>query len=55
LTADLAERGVLVMPGTIFETPGWFRICLTATADSLEAALPHLRDAMAATTGIGRA
>ncbi|WP_323097509.1 aminotransferase class I/II-fold pyridoxal phosphate-dependent enzyme [Intrasporangium sp. YIM S08009] len=43
--AGLAERGVLVMPGAIFETPGWFRICLTATADSLEAALPHLRAA----------
>ncbi len=44
-SADLAARGVLVMPGTIFETPGWFRICLTATADSLEAALPRLRAA----------
>jgi aspartate aminotransferase len=54
-TADLAERGVLVMPGAIFETPGWFRICLTATADSLEAALPRLRDAMAAATGVGTA
>jgi aspartate aminotransferase len=29
------------MPGALFETPGWFRICLTATAESIEAALPH--------------
>lgn len=42
---DLSRRGVLVMPGTLFETPGWFRICLTATAESLEAAVPHLRAA----------
>jgi aspartate aminotransferase len=43
---ELSRRGVLVMPGTIFETPGWFRICLTATAESVEAALPHLREAI---------
>ena len=39
--AALERRGVLVMPGALFETPGWFRICLTATAESIEAALPH--------------
>ena len=37
---DLAERGVLVAPGTIFETPGFFRICLTATEEMCERALP---------------
>ncbi|MFC7596433.1 aminotransferase class I/II-fold pyridoxal phosphate-dependent enzyme [Terrabacter sp. GCM10028922] len=42
---DLARRGVLVMPGTLFETPGWFRICLTATAETIEAAIPRLREA----------
>jgi aspartate aminotransferase len=42
---DLARRGVLVMPGTLFETPGWFRICLTATSETIEAAIPRLRDA----------
>jgi aspartate aminotransferase len=36
----LAERGVLVMPGTVFETPGFFRICLTATDEMCERALP---------------
>ena len=49
--ATLARRGVLVMPGALFETPGWFRICLTATAESIEAALPHF----AARSGRGQA
>lgn len=47
--ASLARQGVLVMPGTLFETPGWFRICLTATAETIEAAIPHFRTAIAAT------
>ena len=47
--ASLERRGVLVMPGALFETPGWFRICLTATAESIEAALPHFRAAIEAT------
>ena len=44
--AALARRGVLVMPGALFETPGWFRICLTATMESVEAALPHFAAAL---------
>jgi aspartate aminotransferase len=36
----LAERGVLVMPGTVFEMPGFFRLCLTATDETCERALP---------------
>ena len=28
------------MPGRVFETPGCFRICLTATADTIERSLP---------------
>ena len=44
--ADLARRGVLVMPGRLFETPGYFRICLTATTESIEASLPHFRAAI---------
>jgi aspartate aminotransferase len=44
--AALERRGVLVMPGTLFETPGWFRICLTATAETIEAAIPHFRSAI---------
>ena len=38
--ALLADAGVLVMPGRLFETPGFFRICLTATMDTIEASLP---------------
>lgn len=49
--AELERRGVLVMPGALFETPGWFRICLTATADTIEAAIPRLRDAYVQATG----
>ena len=44
--AGLERRGVLVIPGALFETPGWFRICLTATAESIEAALPHFAAAL---------
>ena len=42
--AALAARGVRVMPGTLFERPAHFRICLTATADMIETALPAFRD-----------
>ena len=47
----LAERGVLVMPGTVFEVPGHFRISLTGTADMLDRALPGFRTAIGATAG----
>jgi aspartate aminotransferase len=43
----LSDLGVLVMPGRIFETPGWFRICLTATMETVEASLPRFAEAMA--------
>jgi aspartate aminotransferase len=36
----LAARDVFVMPGTLFERPGDFRISLTASADMVERALP---------------
>jgi aspartate aminotransferase len=39
----LAARGVLVMPGTLFDRPGDFRISLTATAEMIERALPAFR------------
>jgi aspartate aminotransferase len=42
--AALAERGVYVLPGTVFDRPGHFRISLTATGEMLERALPALRD-----------
>lgn len=37
---DLAERGVLVLPGSLFEAPGAFRISLTARDDMVERSLP---------------
>jgi aspartate aminotransferase len=36
----LARREVLVLPGTIVEVPGWFRISLTASDEMVERALP---------------
>lgn len=43
-TAALARRGVYVLPGTVFDRPGHFRISLTATMEMLERALPALRE-----------
>lgn len=43
----LAEQGILVMPGALFETPGFFRICLTATDEMCERALPGFATAIA--------
>lgn len=43
----LAEMGVLVIAGRIFETPGFFRISLTATLETIEASLPHFAKAFA--------
>lgn len=39
-TRILAERGVFVMPGTLFEQPTDFRISLTGSAEMIEASLP---------------
>ena len=41
--ATLAARGVYLLPGTVFDRPGHFRISLTATMEMLERALPALR------------
>jgi aspartate/methionine/tyrosine aminotransferase len=38
----LADRGVYLMPGTMFDRPEHFRVSLTATADTIERALPAL-------------
>jgi len=43
----LADHGILVMPGRIFETPGYFRISLTAAWDTIEASLPGFAAAYA--------
>ena len=35
----LAEEDVLVLPGTVVEVPGWFRISLTASDAMVERSL----------------
>ncbi len=42
----LAERQVLVLPGSIFEVPGYFRLSLTATSEMIDRALPAFRAAL---------
>jgi aspartate aminotransferase len=42
----LAEQQILVMPGEMFETPGFFRICLTATEETCERSLPGFAAAL---------
>ena len=41
----LAERQVLVLPGSIFEVPGYFRVSLTANNEMIDRALPVFRAA----------
>ena len=35
----LAEEDVLILPGTVVEVPGWFRISLTASDEMVERSL----------------
>lgn len=46
-TELLKAEGVLVLPGTVFETPGFFRICLTANDAMIERGLPGFAAAIA--------
>ncbi len=41
----LARHRVLVLPGTIVETPGWFRISLTASDEMVDAGIPRFEAA----------
>jgi aspartate aminotransferase len=43
----LARHQVLVLPGTIVEVPGWFRVSLTASDDMVESAIPRFAAARA--------
>jgi aspartate aminotransferase len=45
-TEMLIEENVAVLPGTLFETPGYFRICLTANDEMIERGLPGFRRAI---------
>jgi len=47
----LAERQVLVLPGTICQAPGYFRVSLTADNEMIDRALPVFRTAVAEVTG----
>jgi aspartate aminotransferase len=42
----LARENVYVMPGNVFELPGWFRISLTANDDMVDRALPAFETAL---------
>jgi aspartate aminotransferase len=41
---ELADRNVFVLPGSIMNTPGYFRISLTASDEMVDRALPAFRD-----------
>jgi aspartate aminotransferase len=43
----LARHRVLVLPGTVVETPGWFRISLTASDRMVEDGIPRFAAAIA--------
>ena len=45
-TERLAAKDVFVFPGIMFETPGFFRISLTANEDMIERSLPIFRTAI---------
>jgi aspartate aminotransferase len=42
----LARHRVLVLPGTIVEVPGWFRVSLTASAEMVEMGIPRFAAAL---------
>ena len=46
-TETLARHRVLVLPGSIVEVPGWFRVSLTASDAMVEAAIPRFEAARA--------
>jgi aspartate aminotransferase len=50
-TDTLARHRVLVLPGSIVEVPGWFRVSLTASDDMVEAAIPRFAAARSEVLG----
>ena len=46
----LAKHRVLVLPGTVVEVPGWFRISLTASDEMVERGIPGFAAAFAEAT-----
>ncbi len=47
----LARHRVLVLPGSVVEVPGWFRISLTASDEMVEAGIPRFAAAWQEATG----
>jgi aspartate aminotransferase len=47
----LARHRVLVLPGTIVEVPGWFRVSLTSSDEMVEAGIPRFAAARHEVTG----
>ena len=45
-TESLAARDVFVLPGVLFETPGFFRVSLTANEEMVERSLPAFAEAI---------
>jgi aspartate aminotransferase len=45
--ANLRSHDVFVLPGAMFEMPGWFRISLTANDDMVERAIPGFAKSIA--------
>lgn len=45
-TEQLAEHDVFVLPGTIFELPGWIRLSITANDDMIERGIPGFERGM---------
>ena len=50
----LNQHKVLVLPGTIVETPGWFRISLTASDEMVERGVPGFAAALAEANAQGQ-
>ena len=50
----LTRRNVLVMPGSILEMPGYFRISLTANDDMVERSLPVFAEAIESVASVPR-
>jgi aspartate aminotransferase len=50
-TEVLAEHNVFVLPGTIFELPGYFRLSITANDDMIERSFPGFEKALEQATG----
>ena len=52
----IAERGLYVLPGSVCEAPGYFRIAFTGSEEMIEQAIPIFAEVMAETgTGTGAA